>query len=126
MLRISIGTCTFRYFLLQYLVLEVSIKIRISAALFTNTNHFVHCLPQDNLAQQEMVSQQGLLLQQQKTVYFTTTVITFTVSAIFVTSTTAKFVYTAINNTNSATKKTCIIWQSSCNTKALYGANELQ
>ena len=46
--------------------LKVLIKIRISAALFTNTNHFVHSLPQDNLAQQEMVSQQGLLLQQQK------------------------------------------------------------
>ena len=35
MLRISIGTCTCRYFLLQYLVLEVSVKIGIGAALVT-------------------------------------------------------------------------------------------
>ena len=33
MLRIGIGTCTCRYFLLQYLVLEVSVKIGIGAAL---------------------------------------------------------------------------------------------
>ena len=33
MLRIGIGTCACRYSLLQYLVLEVSVKIRIGTAL---------------------------------------------------------------------------------------------
>ena len=117
MLRICIGTCTFRYFLLQYLELKVSIKIRISAALFTNTYHFVHSLPQDNLAQQEMVSQQGLLLQQQK--QFTSQQLLSHLQyqpSLSPQPQPNLFTQQSTIQTPQPKRHVCIIWQSSCNT----------
>ena len=39
MLRIGIGTCNCRYFWLQYLILEVSVKIGIGTALTFDMMH---------------------------------------------------------------------------------------
>ena len=54
MLRISIGTCTCRCFLLQYLVLEVSVKIGISAVLLARIYCYSHVMHRRPISEDTM------------------------------------------------------------------------